>query len=236
VPRRDVALDLDVAVDRPMRIDGGGLDSWWRGRFAVRGTVAAPDVVGEMNVDRGAFTFIGQTFTLDSGKLVQTGGRRIDPEINAVGTRQNADIVATVTVTGRASAPRIELSSRPALPRDEVLARLLFQKRAAQLGAIESVQLANAAAELAGVSRGGLGGALQRTLGVDTLGLGGQSGSALVVGQRIGRNLYVGVEQDLRGTGRQIVLEWRLSRTLSLRSATNDETGADIGLSWRKDY
>ena len=57
-----------------------------------------------------------------------------------------------------------------------------------------------------------------------------------MVGQNVGRNLYVGVEQNLKGTGRQIVLEWRFKKGFSLRSATSDETGSDIGVSWRKDY
>ena len=45
-----------------------------------------------------------------------------------------------------------------------------------------------------------------------------------------------GVEQNLKGTGRQIVLEWRFGKGFSLRSAASDETGSDIGVSWRKDY
>ena len=231
-----INLDLRVAIEEPMRVDGRGLNSWWRGSFAVGGTVDAPDIVGQMDVDRGTFSFVGQTFTLESGKLTFTGGGRIDPEMNIVGTRETTNIVATATITGRTTAPKVQLSSRPALPQDEVLARLLFQKSSTQLGPIESVQLASAAAELAGLARGGLGGALQRTFGVDQIGFGGTSGSAVVVGQQVGRNLYVGVEQNLKGAGRQIVLEWRFKKGFSLRSATSDETGSDIGVSWRKDY
>ncbi len=231
-----IKLDLRVAIDEPMRVDGRGLNSWWRGSFVVGGTVDAPDIVGRMEVDRGNFSFISQTFTLESGTLTFTGGGRIDPEMNIVGTRETTNIVATATITGTTTAPKVELSSRPALPQDEVLARLLFQKSSTQLGPIESVQLASAAAELAGITRGGLGGALQRTFGVDQISFGGTSGSAVVVGQQVGRNLYVGVEQNLKGTGRQIVLEWRFKKGFSLRSATSDETGSDIGVSWRKDY
>ena len=105
------------------------------------------------------------------------------------------------------------------------------------------MQLASAASELAGLSRGGVGGLLQRTLGIDTVGIGGTSGNALVLGQQLGRNLYVSIEQNLSGTGRQVVLEYRFKKGFSLRSATGEtgsgattDTGANIGLSWRKDY
>jgi translocation and assembly module TamB len=229
-----IRLDIAVTTSDPMRIEGEGLDSLWRGELNVAGSVAAPDVRGTLTLDRGSFSFLGQTFTLDSGAVTFTGGGTIDPQLNIVAVREASDITATVNITGRARSPDVQLSSRPALPRDEILARLLFRKGTGELGPIESIQLASAASDLAGISDGGINGVLRRTLGIDVSS--GAEGDSLMVGRQIGRNLYISVGQSLIDQEREIVVEWRISRSFSLKSTTSDVTGADIGIFWRKDY
>jgi autotransporter translocation and assembly factor TamB len=49
-------------------------------------------------------------------------------------------------------------------------------------------------------------------------------------------SLYIGAEQSLTGSEREIVVERRLTPTISLRSATSNEYGADVGVVWRKNY
>jgi translocation and assembly module TamB len=229
-----ITVAITVTTSDPMRIEGQGLDSLWRGEMNVAGSLAVPDVRGTLTLDRGSFSFLGQSFTLYSGAVTFTGGGTIDPQLNIVAVREASDITATVNITGRARAPEVLLSSRPALPRDEILARLLFRKGTGELGPIESIQLASAASDLAGISNGGINGVLRRTLGVDVSS--GAEGNSVMVGRQIGRNLYVSVGQSLTEQEREIVVEWRLSRSFSLKSTTSDVTGADIGVFWRKDY
>jgi translocation and assembly module TamB len=229
-----MGLEIAVITDDPIRIEGEGLDSLWRGELNVAGTLARPDVRGTLELDRGNFSFLGQTFALDSGTVTFTGGGTIDPQLYIVATREASDVTATVTIAGRARAPDVQLSSRPALPRDEILARLLFRKGTGELGPIESIQLASAASDLAGLSQGGINGVLRRTLGVDVTS--GAEGNSVMVGRQVGRNLYVSVGQSLTEQEREIVVEWRFSRSISLKSTTSDVTGADIGVFWRKDY
>jgi len=229
-----IGVEIAVTTSNPMRIEGQGLDSLWRGQLNVAGSLARPDVRGTLTLDRGSFSFLGQTFALDSGTVTFTGGGTIDPQLNIAAVREASDITATVNITGRARAPDVQLSSRPALPRDEILARLLFRKGTGELGPIESIQLASAASDLAGLSQGGINGVLRRTLGVDVSS--GAEGNSVMVGRQLGRNLYVSVGQSLTDQEREIVVEWRLSRSFSIKSTTSDVTGADIGFFWRKDY
>ncbi len=232
-----VQLDITLAIDDVLRIDGKGLEAFWRGELKARGSLDAPDVSGTLTLARGTFTFLGTSFDLDTGSVTFTGGGKIDPELALTASTQSADVTATVTISGRASQPNITLSSVPALPQDEVLARLLFRKGATQLGPLESLQLASAAADLAGLSQGGLSGMLRRTFGLDIVGFGGKSGDAVVLGHQITSALYVGVEQSVGATNQhQIVVEWRISRSLSVQSTTTAQTGADLGLIWRKNY
>jgi len=229
-----ITLQVGVTTAGPMRIEGEGLDSLWRGQFTVAGSLARPDVRGTLTLDRGTFSFLSQAFTLSSGTITFIGGETVDPQLNIVAVREAPDVTATVNITGRARAPEVQLSSQPALPRDEVLARLLFRKGTGELGPIESIQLASAASDLAGISRGGINGVLRRTFGVDLSS--GSSGNSVMLGRQLGQNLYVSLGQSLIDQEREIIVEWRISRSFSLKSTTSDVTGADIGVFWRKDY
>jgi len=231
-----ITFDVTLTMVDPLRVEGQGLESAWRGQLYIGGNIIQPDIHGVVTVERGTFTFIGQSFELESGSVTFTGGGRIDPQINVVAVRQVTDITVTVNITGRATAPNIALSSRPGLPQDEVLARLLFNRNAGELGPLESLQLASAAADMSGLSRGGISGMMRRTFGLDTFSFGGTSGDAVVVGRQISRNLFVSVEQSINSTDRLVVISWRLSSHFSLRSSASDQTGADFGVFWRKDY
>jgi translocation and assembly module TamB len=231
-----ITFDVTLTMLEPLRVEGQGLESAWRGQLYIGGNMIQPDIHGVVTVERGTFTFIGQSFELESGSVTFTGGGRINPQLNVVAVRQVSDITVTVNITGRATAPNIALSSRPSLPQDEVLARLLFNRAAGELGPLESLQLASAAADMTGLSRGGISGMVRRTFGLDTFSLGGTSGDAVVVGRQLSRNLFVSVEQSINSTNRLIVISWRLSSHFSLRSSASDQTGADFGVFWRKDY
>lgn len=232
-----VQLDITLAIDDVLRIEGKGLEAYWRGDLRARGSMDNPDLSGTLTLARGSFTFLGRAFDLDTGSITFTGGGKIDPELALRASRQSGDVTATVAISGPASQPQITLSSVPVLPQDEVLAQLLFRKGATQLGPLESLQLASAAADLAGLSQGGLSGMLRRTFGLDIVGFGGTSGDAVVLGHQLTSALYVGVEQSVGTTNqRQIVVEWRLNRSLAIQSTTTPQTGADLGLIWRKNY
>jgi translocation and assembly module TamB len=235
-PPAPIRLDLSLSMGDPLTVEGRGLESVWRGDLYVKGSISAPDIVGGLALERGTFAFLGQTFDLESGTVTFTGGGHIDPQLKVVAVREVTDITVMININGSAKAPTITLSSRPALPQDEVLARLLFNRNMGELGPLESIQLASAAADMSGLARGGISGVVKRTFGLDTFGFGGQSGSAVVVGRQVSRNIFVSVEQNVNNTSRLFTITWRLTRHFSLRSSASDQTGADLGLFWRKDY
>lgn len=232
--------DLAIAITAPKGIDvvGRGLDSEWTADVNLGGTLASPELTGSLDVTRGEFSFLGELFDLSQGEVRFTGGGQIDPELSIIATRSTGGITAQVEVQGRASSPSITLGSIPVLPQDEVLSRILFGRSAGQLGPLEAVQLANAATELAGLAgRGGVVGSLRRGVGLDVFRFGSDAGgSTVVVGERISRNVFVGVEQGLEGQGSQFIIEWQLTDNLGLKSTTRQDTGADIGLRWSRDY
>ncbi len=167
-----LAFDVDVALPGKVFVRGRGLDSEWRGDLHITGTTAAPSIVGQLSVVHGTYSFLGKTADLNSGTIDFLGGQRIDPTVDITAEASSTGITVIVHITGTATAPKIQLSSQPVLPQDEILSRLLFGTDASKISAGEALELAQAAASLAGGGDLGLLERLRQGLGLDRLMLG----------------------------------------------------------------
>ncbi len=169
-------LAVNIEVPRRLFIRGNGLDSEWQGDLRITGSASEPQLTGSLHPVRGTLDLLSKTFVFDKGEIAFTGGSRINPGINLELVNETSDLTAVVHVTGNANKPKLELTSRPPLPRDEVLARVLFGKDISELSRFEALQLANGVRELAGAGQGGGISALttvRKSLGLDMLRLGG---------------------------------------------------------------
>ncbi len=234
---RALALDVRVRADDRVRVEGMGLDSMWRGDMQVRGTAAAPQLVGTATLASGDFSFAGSSFDLTSGRVVFNGAP-MDSSINIQAQTVTNDVTAFVTIGGTAARPEIQFSSTPSLPEDEILARLLFGSSVAELSVTEAVQLATA---IAGLQSGtDTMGKIRRSVGVDRLRLVSEDsltgmGTGLAVGKRLTRNVYVEVISDSQGNTLATV-QWSLSRTLSLLMEISSLGNNSANMRYQRDY
>ncbi len=169
-------LAVHIEVPRRFFIRGKGLESEWQGNLRIVGSAAAPQLTGRLSPVRGTLDLLSKTFTFDKGEIIFTGGGRINPGINLELVNETSELTAVVQVSGNASKPKLELTSRPPLPRDEVLAHVLFGKNLSELSRFEALQLANSVRELAGVGEGGGFSPLttmRKSMGLDMLRLSG---------------------------------------------------------------
>jgi translocation and assembly module TamB len=228
-------IDIKVEAPRAIQVLGRGVESSWRGDGSIGGTLSKPVVTGALTATVGTLSFLGQPFSLTSGRIEFAGDDKVDPSLDVVVSRTRDGLTAVLRIAGRVSAPTISISSTPPYPSDEILSRILFGKNMSQLGPLEAAQIAATTTNMLG-SGPGLMGVLRRGLAVDYIGVGGQSGEAIAVRKNIGRNLAIGLEQEMSGSERLFIVEWQLSRQISVRSTSDGQSGADIGLAWRKDY
>ena len=233
---------LDLSIDMPGRVfvRGRGLESEWGGRLQVAGDMGQPVLRGTLNLVRGQMDFLGKTFLLSKGSVTLDGSDEPDPRLDFVATSSAQDLDVIVTVGGRASAPKIALSSKPALPRDEILARLMFNKSKGGLGPVEAIQLANAAAELSGgTSSGGLLSSARRLIGVDVLQIGGgsaSSGPGLEAGKYLSDDIYVSVEQGIRPGSSSVNAEIEVTPNISVETGTSATGESESGVNVKWDY
>ncbi|MBI5164057.1 MAG: translocation/assembly module TamB domain-containing protein [Magnetospirillum sp.] len=232
-----IRLDLALVVERAFA-RGRGLDSVWDGRMLVGGTVAAPELTGAVQVDRGRFDTLGRSFKLSKDSRVSFDGS-LTPRLDVTAEAQARDAIARVALTGTPDAPALEFTSEPPLPKDEILARLLFDKEAGKLSAMQQIQLARMAA--GGLAGGEDGfdpvGKVRGMLGLDVLDIGASSGTSptLSAGKYIGEDTFVRVDQGTGGLG-SVAVERELGAGFTVSTQLGQMSGGGLGLNWRRNY
>jgi translocation and assembly module TamB len=253
-PSLPVALDITLRLPGPVLVQGHGLDSQWNGRLRITGTAAAPKISGTLNASRGSYTLLGKSFRVTRGTIYFDGSARIDPALDIVAEASAADVTAEVAIRGFLSAPTVELSSTPALPRDEILARVLFGSGVRQMTAGQGLELAQAAAALSGHDLGVLD-RLRGGLGLDWLRLGqgpataassslnpglatptAQSTAAISAGKFIAPGVSVGVTQGVSPPTSKVTVEVDLGHHVTVDTEAGQNSGTGIGVNYSYDY
>jgi translocation and assembly module TamB len=234
---------LDILLEAPdaLYVSGMGLESEWGANLRITGTSDAPLISGDMQLVRGTLGFAGRSFALESGRISFNGGPASNPSIRVTAAREVDGTTVRVNIAGTGQNPAISFSSTPAMPQDEIMARILFGNSIAELSAIQVVQLAGSLNSLRGGS-GGLNplGVLQSATGLDRLRLlnadanGGRE-MAVAFGQYITNDVYVEIVTDARGyTATQ--LEISLTRALSVLSQIGTSGTSNVNIRYKKDY
>ena len=227
-------LSLDVALNAPSRVfvRGRGLDIELGGRIEVQGSASSPSITGGFDLRRGRFRILSNRLDFQRGRLSFTGD--LLPTLDLLATSDTGGVTVSVAVTGPANDPSFNFSSQPALPQDEVLARLIFGQGTANLSPLQIAQLAEAAATLAGA--GGSSGLLENLrsqLGVDDLDIkttaDGQT--SVGVGKYLNDRTYLGVDS----TGR-VAIDLDLGKGLKARGAVTATGGGEVGVFYENEY
>jgi translocation and assembly module TamB len=239
-------LDLAVKARNQIFVRGRGLTVEMSSDVTVGGTTAKPNLGGGLKLVNGSLELLTIWFEFTQANVDFADDGGADPMLDVSAQARAADIMARVGLTGRASAPRITLTSTPELPEDEILARVLFNKPLSNLNAVEAVLIAQSISRLTGI--GGIGGTpgifgkMRRSLSLDRLRLVGSnqgdgvSGTAVAAGRYITRDVYVGAEQRVGEAGSRAVVEINLTRNVRIRTDVGTNSGGNISVLYEWEY
>ncbi|MEJ8574885.1 translocation/assembly module TamB domain-containing protein [Microbaculum marinum] len=234
----DVALDLKVSTTNRIFVRGMGVDAQLGGGITIRGTSSTPIVQGGFELRRGYIDVIGQRIDFTRGIITFPGTDKIDPQLDLVAETTTSSITGIVTIGGRASNPTIQLSSSPALPQDEVLAHILFDRATGQLTAGQAVQLAQAAATLAGIGGGpGMLDSIRRKFGLDVLQITTAGDDpAIGIGRYINDNIYLGVTQGTSAQSSRVTVDIDITDNIRARGEVGADGSSSVGINMEWDY
>jgi autotransporter translocation and assembly factor TamB len=196
----------------------------------LRATKAAGQafaLVGSVNTVRGTYDFQGRRFEILRDGTVRFDGEPLNetnPILDLKTRRLIQGVEARVDVRGTMKQPDIVLSSTPPLEQADILALIVFNQSINSLGEGQQISLAQRAQQLAtGTLTSALASSIENALGLDTFEIntapenGGTA--SLTIGQQVGQNLYMKVEQGIGGqSGTNFILEYELTRWLRLRT------------------
>jgi translocation and assembly module TamB len=231
-----MVIDLDLTLAAPARVfvRGRGIEAELGGVLKLGGTTDSPTTNGGFDLKHGRLDIGERRLNFSRGKIYFRGST--DPELDLIADSQSADVTATVHVTGHASEPKIEFSSTPALPEDEILARLLFGKPAGSLTPGQAVQVARTIAQFSGGGGHQLDD-VRRSLGISSLDIGtGENGGGQVgIGKRLNDNVYLGVSQGTASDSGQVSVDIDITRNIKVQGK-GGATGGEIGIGAQWDY
>ncbi|GAC1554167.1 MAG: hypothetical protein NVS2B9_18790 [Myxococcales bacterium] len=225
------AEDFDFKVQSQMRFD---YDAQHPDQPTADGTVSVPT---------GAFSALGRRFEIQNAKITETGGEITDPELDIKARFENPQAVVSVSVSGTAKAPQLDLASNPPMDQDAIaffLATGRLQGRATQSGG--GIDLSGAASSVVG---GLLFGQLRKTLAdvlpVDVLTIETNQGgvSQASVGKYIGDRVFVGYRQRLLPAPGENTseghVEYEISRTVAAEATVGDRN-SDVSILYTRDF
>jgi translocation and assembly module TamB len=231
---RPLALDLQISAPNGVFIRGRGIDAELGGDLTIAGTAAAPQVSGGFEMRRGRIVILTKRLDFTSGEI--TFGGSLIPVLDLEATTTSSQTTITVNVEGIANDPDITFSSSPALPQDEVLARLIFGQSMSRLSPLQIAQLADAVGQLAGGGSTSLLETLRSNLGVDDLDINtDDTGQTTVsVGRYINNRTYLQVEQG-GAEGARATINLDVGRGVKLKAGAGTE-GGSAGIFYEREY
>lgn len=236
-----IHLDIRAAAPRAVFVRGQGLDSEWSAKAHVRGEAADPQIDGQLKLVRGRYEFFDALLTFESGLIDFSAGNVTNPDLDIKGSIKGKQVTASVAVSGTAMAPDVTLTSNPALPQDEILSRVFFDKSVTELSPMEMVRIA----QIIGVMSGKLGGGmdpisqLRKKAGIDMFSLNrdDKTGATSVsVGKYLSDGVYMSVDQGVNTQGSGVKLQIELKPNLQLETRVGSDNDNSVGINWKKDY
>jgi translocation and assembly module TamB len=236
-PPLRIGLDVKVDIPEEFFVRGRGLESEWHGTVSATGTADDPLVIGLIKFRRGFLNLLDRRFSIDQGTITFSGAKPPIPEIDIKArAKTSGGFTGIVQITGPATKPKLDLSSDPAAPQDEVVARIMFDRLPSEISPIQGLRLA---AAIQGLQSGGDGliGIGREALGVDTFDVsGGGADTTASAGKYISDKVYLEVQQGVTPGSSKAKVEIELTPSISAQTQIGQQGQPGTSFNWTYDY
>lgn len=235
VHANSVLTQLDVTIDLGTKshVQAQGLDAKLLGKLRV---LKQPQGImrgdGQINISEGRYVAYGQELEISSGVLIFDGGSIDDPNLDLRAQREVETTTVGVSITGRASEPRLNLYSSPTMSDQDILAVLIFKKPISSLESRDALTLLKIADSVNG---GGLDHLsklthhLEETLGLSALEINLADGSpGLVARKQLTSRFSLSYGYGLLDATQSLFMRYRLSDRWSVKAELGADSGADL--------
>lgn len=237
----DVALDVQIDAPRHIFVEAPGLTTEWAAKLRVTGTVNDPLVKGSLTLLQGQYEIFNARLNLTTGNITFNGADVTDPDLDVKGEIRGREVTAAITVGGTAKNPQVKMTSMPALPQDEILAKVLFNKSVSELSPLEMIKVAEFIGVMTGAIKKGPDPLtqLRKKMGIDMLSVNRDDASgntSLSIGKQVSEGVYISVDQGINTDGSAIKVEIDVTPSIQVETRLGNDNGNSVGVNWKKDY
>jgi len=235
-----LTADIKVVLSDDIVIDTNGLKGKLSGALTISERVGkATTAVGELDIKDGIYNAYGRELTIEEGKIIFTSSPLENPslQIKAVSKNSN-DVIAGIKVTGSARNPVVTLFSEPPMDQSNILAYIVLGYPINQASSEEGELLAKAATSI-----GFLGGEkiirnLTDQFGLDEVKIRSSNTTkeaSLVLGKYLSPKLYVQYAVGIGDTVNSMMLDYKWTNRISIKTESGQTQSTDIIYSFEKD-
>ncbi|MGB3728712.1 MAG: translocation/assembly module TamB domain-containing protein [Thermodesulfobacteriota bacterium] len=233
---KNVALNMQVKMIRNNWVRGQGANIELRGDLDIKKNYhQSLRIIGDINVIRGTYENFGKVFRIEEGNVSFSGGQEIDPFLDITALYRVSSNNIFINIGGRASKPKITLSSDPAMSETDIVSFLIF---GASSSDISSGQRSAAGGIASGLAGGLAAAQLERLMGnavsLDVVSI---SGTNVEVGKYLTEDLYIAYERGTTDsiidstniTYNKVIVEYQLFNNVTIDADVGGENpGADL--------
>lgn len=125
-------LGIQVHCPSTLQMAGSEMDSLWAGQFFLSGPPSALQCVGQLDLCKGTIFFAKHEFPIQEGTVTMKGNLA-QTQIHLSSVRSISGLDVHILCEGKAFAPRVVISSIPALSKRSIISHLLFEKDIAEI-------------------------------------------------------------------------------------------------------
>jgi hypothetical protein len=112
--RTHLILDVNLTARQSMEIYNRNLQTVMSADLSITGTDFQPQVSGQVQIDQGRFSYkYRRDFTITQGLVTFDNPTQLDPKVDIVGVSEVGNYRVFITLTGRSSDVRVDLSADP---------------------------------------------------------------------------------------------------------------------------
>jgi translocation and assembly module TamB len=236
-PSNHIRLDVHVASSPQLNFQNAYAKLAGNVDLHLRGTVAAPSLLGRVSITEGDAIIAGTRYDLQRGDVSFTNPVRIEPSIDLNATARVEDYDITLGLHGTPQKLSVTYRSDPPLPEADVVALLALGRTENEQRLYTTPQeqyVANPTTDalLGGALNATVSSRVQKLFGAGSvkvdpnyIGTLGNSTSRITVEEQLGRNVTLTYATDVDTTGQQLLqAEVAINRHVSVLVA-RDESG-----------
>jgi translocation and assembly module TamB len=236
-PSNKVRLDVHVTSSPQLDFQNSYAKLAGSVDLSVRGTVAAPSILGRIQITDGSATFANTKYQLQRGDIYFTNPVRIDPTIDIDATAQVENYEVTVGLHGTASNLKPTYRSEPPLSEADVFALLALGRTQEEAQIYQERQVAagtdpTTSALLGGALNATVSSKVEKLFGVGSVkidpafvGTLGNSSARITIQEQISKQVTAIFATNVNTSAQQLIqVQYDLTHNSSI-VVTRDESG-----------